>query len=60
MLLAASEGAIEGVVIGLLVVALIALAVWAICRFAGRPDWGAIGAAAVAIVGGLLVLLEFV
>lgn len=60
MLFAASEAALEGTIIGLIVVAVIALAVWFLCRVAGRPDWGAAGAAAVAIIGGLLVLLNAV
>lgn len=61
MTLLASHGAghhaLEALVVCLLVVALVALFVYVACRAAGRPDWGAAGAALIAIVGALLCLL---
>jgi len=58
MLTAASEESLEGTVIGLIIVAIVAVVVYGACHLAGRPDWGRIGAALVIVVGGLLVLLE--
>ena len=60
MVVAASEAAIESAIIGLLVVALIAAVVYFVCRAVGRADLGALGAAGVAIIGGILVLLSIV
>lgn len=58
-MLATSSGTVRNVVIGLLLVFLIALAVWALCTYvAKRPDLGGVGAALVAIIGGILVLLD--
>ena len=51
------QGQVEGLLVCLLVTALVAAFVYAICHVAGRPDWGRIGAALVAIVGALLCLL---
>lgn len=50
------SGDVETLLLGLLVTGVIALFVWAACRAAGRPDWGAMGAAGVAIVGAVLTL----
>ena len=52
-----NETEVEGLVICLLVVALVAAFTYAVCHVAGRPDWGRIGAALIAIVGALLCLL---
>ena len=52
-----SSAHLEGLIVCLLVVALVALFVYAGCHLAGRPDWGRIGAAVVVIVGALLCLL---
>lgn len=56
-LAAISEVAVETLIVGLIIVALVAAFVYVGCRAAGRPDWGATGAAGIVIVGALLVLL---
>jgi hypothetical protein len=59
MIAAYSHGQVKGVVLDLLLVALCALAVYAICRFiAGRPDIGGWAAAIVGALGVILVLLD--
>lgn len=52
-----SSASLEGLLVCLIVVALVALFVFFGCRLAGRPDWGGIGAAVVVLVGALLCLL---
>lgn len=54
--LALSHHGVEGLVVCLLVVALVAAFVYFGCRAVGRPEWGAGGAAVVVIVGALLCL----
>ena len=51
------ESDLESLLICLLVTALVAVFVWAGCRFAGRPDIGGVAAAVVVVVGALLCLL---
>jgi hypothetical protein len=58
-MLATSDTNARGAIVGLLIVAIVAAAVWLIGRLAGRSDIGAVGAVLVAIVGALLVLLEY-
>jgi len=58
MLRAASEGDLEGTILSLVIVAIVALAVYGVCWLAGRPDVGRIGAAIVAVLGGILVLVD--
>lgn len=58
-MLAFSNIAIHTLIIGLIIVALVALGCYAICAFiAKRPDWGRAGAALIAVLGCLLVLLD--
>ena len=60
-MLAVADSTVKSVVLGLLLVFLIALAVWAICTYvAKRPDLGGVGAALVGIIGCILVLLDAV
>jgi hypothetical protein len=58
-MLATSDTNARGAIVGLIIVAIVAAAVWLIGRLAGRPDIGAVGAVLVAIIGALLVLLEY-
>lgn len=54
-----NEENVEGAIVGLIVVAVIAFVVYLLCRGAGREDLGRLGAAVIAIIGGLLVLLNY-
>lgn len=55
-----AEAAIVSALVVMLVACLIAFVVYVACRAAGRPDFGAAGAAVVVILGAIFALLELV